>query len=304
MFTKVIIGDDARAGGRDAIALARALAPDAELVLAGTYPYDLTASRFALQGYANALRDDTNDALRKARDAGRIPAARIAAIADTSPARGLRRLAAEEDADLVVIGSAHHGTPGRLLLGDVARAVLHGSPCPVAVAPQGFAGRPPKTIGVAFNGAPEACAALEVAAALAAACAARLVVRDVLETHAMPAYGPYPAYETEEHLDAAVLRARSALDSAVADATTTPTTDVEVDAEVVTGQPAELLDELAAQVDLMVCGSRGWGAVRRVALGSTSDRLIHHAPCPVLVTPRTSHATEATTVPVEATAPA
>jgi nucleotide-binding universal stress UspA family protein len=303
MFDKVIIGDDGLAGGRDAIALTRALAPQAELVLAGAYPYDSTSSRFALQGYARALRNDTNNALRKAQDAGDIPAARIVAVADTSPARGLHRLAEEEDADLIVVGTARHGIPGRLLLGDVARAVLHGSPCPVAVAPQGFEGDPPTTIGVAFDGAPEARAALEVAAALAAALGARLIVRDVIETHAMPAYGRYPIYESAEHLDAAIVTARAALDGAVTDATADLGSDVEVDAEVLNGQPAELLDVLSAQVDLMVCGSRGWGAIRRVALGSTSDRLIHHAACPVLVTPRTSLATEGT-VPAAATAPA
>jgi nucleotide-binding universal stress UspA family protein len=303
MFTKVIIGDDGLAGGRDAIALARVLAPDAALVLAGTYPYDSTAGRSALVGYANALRDDTNDALGRARDAGGIPAARIAAIADTSPARGLHRLAADEGADLVVIGSAHHGTPGRLLLGDVARAVLHGSPCPVAVAPHGFVGGPPKTIGIAFNGAPEAGAALAVASALAGACGARLVVRHVLEPNAMPAYGRYPVFETEEHIEAATATARFALDGAVARVTLELGIDVEVDAQVVTGRTAELLQELSAQVDLMVCGSRGWGAIRRVALGSISDRLIHHASCPVLVTPRTSLATEASH-PVAAIAPA
>ncbi len=38
--------------------------------------------------------------------------------------------------------------------------------------------------------------------------------------------------------------------------------------------------------DLLVVGSRGYGPVLRVLLGSVSTRLIHIAPCPVLVIPR------------------
>ncbi len=35
-----------------------------------------------------------------------------------------------------------------------------------------------------------------------------------------------------------------------------------------------------------VAGSRGYGPVARVLLGSVSTQLIHKAPCPVLVVPR------------------
>lgn len=40
-------------------------------------------------------------------------------------------------------------------------------------------------------------------------------------------------------------------------------------------------DELEA--DLIVIGSRGLGPVKRLALGSVSEGIAHHAPCPVLV---------------------
>ena len=49
--------------------------------------------------------------------------------------------------------------------------------------------------------------------------------------------------------------------------------------------PAELA-QISGDVDLMVVGSRGWGPLRRVASGSTSDWLVHHAACPVVVVPR------------------
>jgi nucleotide-binding universal stress UspA family protein len=60
---------------------------------------------------------------------------------------------------------------------------------------------------------------------------------------------------------------------------------VEVDTQVLSGAPAETLAEAAgaADVDLVVAGSRGQGAVARVLLGSVSDRLAHICPKPILI---------------------
>jgi nucleotide-binding universal stress UspA family protein len=39
-------------------------------------------------------------------------------------------------------------------------------------------------------------------------------------------------------------------------------------------------------VDLLVCGSRGYGPVRRVLLGTVSSALVRQASVPTLVVPR------------------
>ena len=36
-------------------------------------------------------------------------------------------------------------------------------------------------------------------------------------------------------------------------------------------------------VDVIVVGSHGRGAIERLLLGSVSDQIVRHAPCPVLV---------------------
>jgi nucleotide-binding universal stress UspA family protein len=297
MFKKVIVGDDGLDGGADALALARALAPGAELILASAYPWDATPSRFMQLGYGNILRDDTKKALRKRLEEAGLPDARPIAIPDTSPARALHHLAEAEGADLVVTGTARHGTFGRMMLGNVSRDVLHGSPCPVAVAPRGFAAGPPATIGIAYDHSPEAEKALTLAVATATALGARVKVREVVASDLLPTIAGYPIVGMDDIAKDLVDDARERLAERVAmlDA------GVDIEVEAVAGGAADRLDELAADVDLLVCGSRGWGSIRRVVLGSTANRLIHHAACPVLIVPRTADAGAADT-PAEASA--
>jgi nucleotide-binding universal stress UspA family protein len=59
-----------------------------------------------------------------------------------------------------------------------------------------------------------------------------------------------------------------------------------VDARVRAGIPADEIIRVANElnVDLIVVGGRGKGAVEAILLGSVSYRVLHHAPCPVLVT--------------------
>lgn len=44
----------------------------------------------------------------------------------------------------------------------------------------------------------------------------------------------------------------------------------------------ELAEELGATV--MVAGTRGRGGLKRAVLGSVSDHLVRHAPCPIVIT--------------------
>ena len=61
---------------------------------------------------------------------------------------------------------------------------------------------------------------------------------------------------------------------------------VEAEASVVSGEPAEVLVDAAGDDAILVLGSRAYGPLRRVLLGSVSRAVVRTARCPVLVHPR------------------
>lgn len=65
--------------------------------------------------------------------------------------------------------------------------------------------------------------------------------------------------------------------------------EIEVEQVVREGQPAELLADEARSAALLVVGSRGLGGFRGLLLGSVSQQVAHHAPCPVVIVPPGDH---------------
>ncbi len=60
---------------------------------------------------------------------------------------------------------------------------------------------------------------------------------------------------------------------------------VEVTPVLVQGAAAATLLEAAKGADMLVVGSRGHGGFTGLLLGSVSQHVIHHAPCPAVVVP-------------------
>ena len=143
-MTKIIVAVDESQGSRDAIALASTLAgvTGSTLTFANVFPYDLEPSRAANGEFEEYLRQDSRELLERLRDAHGNASVELKAVANASAAHGLHELAEREDADLIVVGSTHTGRAGRVLPGSTAERLLHGAPCPVAVAPKGYAERP------------------------------------------------------------------------------------------------------------------------------------------------------------------
>ncbi|MDX6664650.1 MAG: hypothetical protein QOG68_856 [Solirubrobacteraceae bacterium] len=208
----------------------------------------------------------------------------------TSAARALHEAAEKEDAGLVVLGSARSSAVGRVAAGATAQRLLHGSPGPVAVVPQDWsAERDPQTVGATYVHSPEGREALRGAHALARRAGAKLRVMTVVKhTEGMHLETDPPIpwmldkrevvdVEGEHRLDA-----EQRLREEVAELEG----NVPVDAEALVGEPADVIVDFSKGVDLLVCGSRGYGPARAVLLGSVSRQVMTQAHCPVIVLPR------------------
>jgi nucleotide-binding universal stress UspA family protein len=86
------------------------------------------------------------------------------------------------------------------------------------------------------------------------------------------------------HEDGGIIDYRQEADALVSQ--TLAGLEFDADGQAVIGSPVGVLVELRRRVDLMVVGSRGWGPVRGILLGSTAASLIGEAACPLLVVPR------------------
>jgi nucleotide-binding universal stress UspA family protein len=149
----------------------------APLLLAGAYPVDLHVDSIYPE-LTRAFRADVEQAMRRIgalveqAPGPRVPLTTTVAASAGFPARVLHDLAEREEASVVVLGSSRRGHVVRVLPSAVTDRLLHGAPCPVAVAPTGFsledADDGPRLIGVAFTDTPDGHAALARACTLAA----------------------------------------------------------------------------------------------------------------------------------------
>ncbi len=290
-FDTIVAGSDGTRG-RVAAALGQriARATGARLLLVGIecdLPLALVEThaqaRATLEADLRALRDEL------------APDALIQVAVDLSPSHALRRVAESEGADLIVVGSLHRGRLQRLTSADRTMQVLHGAPCAVAVAPDHLmSSHALGTIGVGIDATPESGVALEMALELAQAAGASLrllaVASDVYAGTSNLVAGASYAHAYREIVDARLRRAREAIERALercSDAGVPSSGDVQLG-----DAPSELV-ALSADCDLLALGSRRWGPIRRLALGSTAERVLRDAACPVLVPPRhaaTEHA--------------
>jgi nucleotide-binding universal stress UspA family protein len=191
-------------------------------------------------------------------------------------------LAAEADrAQLLVIGDRGLTSVEGLLVGSVAIGLAAHASCPVVVVrgderdPSEVASLP---VLVGVDGSSTSDAAIGFAFAAAAARKVSLVA---VHTWSDMMFDPslagvvvdWDAVESEER------RVLSEQVSGWADKF--PDTSVEL--LVRRDQPAHSLLAQAARAQLVVVGSRGHGQFVGMVLGSVSNALVHHAPCPVAV---------------------
>lgn len=264
-FRTVLVAYDGSPGAEDALRLGERLRMpgEGELILACVGP---AAPAWRTQESAHEEDVATRVMLEEARshvDVGvRV---RLVSAPAPSSASGLIELAESEGVDLIVVGPSEHSRDGGIATGRTANRLLQGAPCAVAVTPPGGLGGAERFrhVGVAYDGSPEADAALAAGYAIAA--------RDGAEVTLVSA-----ASEDREQVGARLSAAAAAAPDGVHPRTT-----------IVSGDTiAAIRAATDGVVDLMVTGSRGYGPVQRGLTGSVSAELAERAPHPVVVTPR------------------
>jgi len=135
-----------------------------------------------------------------------------------------------------------------------------------------------------FDGSPSSEAALRVALCEAKLRQARLLV--VSAWHAPTRYYGSAAAPSASRALAEDTRKELAtkLEAAVA-ALREEADGTAIETRLVEGAAASVLADEAADADLLVVGSRGFGGFRELLLGSVGRQCAEHAPCPVLVVP-------------------
>jgi nucleotide-binding universal stress UspA family protein len=276
MFNNALVGVDGKAGGRDAIALAsRLVDPDGKLTLAHNRSGELRPSHAIAPGLLTEEREASEQMLERERAATGV-SAELMSIVAFSPGPGLHRQAEEQNADLIVVGSCSRGAFGRAMLGDDTRGALNGASCAVAIAARGYAEHPSPfaDVGVGYNGSPESIAALELAKKIAAPTRATV---HALEVVSIPAYAftGVTSPGLGEALETMVEKSNTRMEGMPA-----------IEGHAVRGFAGEELATFSDKMDLIVVGSRSYGPIRRLVLGTTSDYLERHARCSLLVLPR------------------
>jgi nucleotide-binding universal stress UspA family protein len=278
MFSRIVIGVDGHTGGRDALALGARLA--------GRNPARLTAVHVAHEARDGSPIDARpyELLLQHELEATGVHADTLV-IGHAFAANGLHHAVERLAADLLVVGSSHNAGHGHVLRGHTARAAVHDATCAVAVAQRGFhaADAWRATIGVGFDGSPQSRHALTTAAGLARDLGAKLRLLAVGEPadRLLPApHGAQP-WSSADAQRAASSRAmvKRAVERLAA-------AGLDVTGDVVPGLATDGLRRFSDDVDVLVLGSCRYGPARRILIGSTADRLLDSAHCPVLVVPR------------------
>ena len=195
---------------------------------------------------------------------------------------------------VAVVGTRGRGGFADRVLGTVSSALPAHAYCPTVVVPLRGAPRPAPElvedslppiapvhrIVVGVDGSPQAEIALRAAIVEAKAWGAELIaVTGVPLGQGAGMLSWLPAAIDREQVLADVTEGLNVvIDRALVDHP-----GFSVRRHVLDGSGAELLTEFSTATDLIIVGSRGRGGFAGLLLGSTSQAVLHHASCPVMV---------------------
>lgn len=204
-------------------------------------------------------------------------------IRDVSAAAGILDFLKDEKVDLIVMGT--HGRTGlaHFLLGSVAERVVRHAACPVLTVGHSRKNYSPhyEKILVAFDFSEHSKLALRNAAALARKFEAELGVIYVLEQEVSPAYFEIWKESITEALPEIEADAQRAVTEVLkAEGVEASQTEVVLTQGKAHKEIVKFAD--SHNFDLIAMGTHGLSGIEHVLLGSTTERVVRTATCPVI----------------------
>jgi nucleotide-binding universal stress UspA family protein len=281
MFDKIVVAYAGGQAGRDAVTLAARLAAVLSSHMTIVYPYHPLLASVSGEEAEEYVRGEVQALVAGIEG---LAAPTYHWSPSPWPIHALHELASYEKAQLIVFGAAREGLADHLHVSLMERMV-HGAPCAVGVASAGYAdsdSAEARRIGVGFSDSEEGRTAIHLAGELAEIVAGELEV--IAGSGLSPALASYafsspslPAVEDEMYAETKANLERVAGELGVG---------VPVHLETIRGDPSDVLIERSSNLDILMLGSRAYGPLRHVLLGSVSARVMREAHCPVLVVPR------------------
>lgn len=284
----IIAACDGADRGRQAVAFARVLAEatGARLTLATVYPHPGFPFPPPVTGHVDERRR-ADRAIRAVRDE-LAAGARTIVVPGLSPAHALCKLADDEGASTIVVGSSHTAAERRMSDADHALEVLRSAHAGALVVPDDRPVSPAiRRIVVGFDDAAGSHDALAAAIDLARVTGAHLHLVAVVPHETTAWWLDGEAVEPAA-LDRWVEQRRAELADAAREALERAG-GIDTSSEVLSGGVIPRLLEASAGGDLLVLGSRRWARLAHVLLGSVSEPLVRTSMCPTLVVPRRRH---------------
>jgi nucleotide-binding universal stress UspA family protein len=201
-------------------------------------------------------------------------------ICEGEPPDVIVDIARGKEADLIALGTYGRKGLKRLLMGSVTSQVVMNSTCDVLVVkrPCSECSGSYQSLLVPFDGSGSSKKALERACALSKAEGAEVSVLYVI-----PRYEELMDFFKTDSIKKSLYReAEKIVESAKKIAAGL---GVEIKAVVQEGHAGDKIVELADTMkhDLVVVGTHGWRGVDKALMGSTAERVIAHASCPILI---------------------
>ena len=199
-----------------------------------------------------------------------------------------------KDVDLVLLGTRGYSKAAGMLLGSVSQWVLYEAPCSVLIART----RPRKknngqgmNILLAADGSPDARAAVDFVKTVKFPRASHITILHVVKKHVYETGQALTGDSKDENklakLAEELLEIRGREGAKLLEQTrkAVASLDLTITERLVYGNPADEILKTSRYIraDLIVMGSRGTTGVKRMFMGSVSNKVAHSAGCPVAI---------------------